>query len=96
MAKINESKPQEEQAENKETFGWDDMRELTLPVPRGDEEKEWFVSVNGRSFQVPCGVTVKVPYPIYERCMIRQAAYKEEQEYRNQIPNESAPGMKGI
>lgn len=70
--------------------GWDDLREITLPFPRGDEEKEWFVSVNGRNYQVPCGSLQKVPYPIYERCMIRLEAYQKEQKYRNEIPNETS------
>lgn len=74
---------------NKGTYDWDDLREITLPFPRGDEEKEWFVSVNGRNYQVPCGSLETVPYPIYERCRIRLEQYQKEQRYRNEIPNDT-------
>ncbi len=85
-AKVEEEKDEGAKL-NKGTFDWDDLREITLPFPRGDEEKEWFVSVNGRNYQVPCGSLETVPYPIYERCRIRLEQYQREQRYRNEIPN---------
>ena len=70
---------------------WDDMREITLPRPRVGEDPFQFVGINGRTFQVPKGKPVSVPYPVYERLKIMQDQEQAEIDYRNSIPNEAAP-----
>lgn len=71
-----------------EQYGWDDMVEITLPRAVAGEAKSWYVAVNGRSYQVPLGKRVEVPYPIYERLMIALDAQQAAQDAYDSVPNE--------
>lgn len=72
-----------------ETLGWDDLREIRLPRAAKGEPNYEFVAVNGKGMQVPKGKTVSVPYPIYERLMLKMEAEEKLDDYRGDIPNET-------
>ena len=72
---------------------WEEEREVFLPYATQGEEQWVMVAVNGRKYQVPRGMPVKVPLPLYERIMIMQTAQAQVARYRNSLPNEAAPGQ---
>lgn len=76
-----------------ESKAWEDIREVFLPYAMGDDEQWVLVAVNGRKYQVPRGVPVKVPLPLYERLMIMQAQQAQVVRYRDSLPKEFAPGQ---
>lgn len=45
---------------------WKETRTVLLPPAQSNEEKMQFVCVNGKRYQVPKGVEVDVPLPVYE------------------------------
>ena len=45
---------------------WKETRTVFLPPAQSNEEKMQFVCVNGKRYQVPKGVEVDVPLPVYE------------------------------
>ena len=65
-----------------------DMRTVLLPKATGKEERELFVSLNGKGYTITKGVQVRVPRPIYDILMesqrqkIRQAAYEDEKQVK--------------
>ena len=72
---------------------WEEIHEVFLPYAMGDDEQWVLVSVNGRKYQVPRGVPVKVPLPLYERLMIMQEQQARVTRYRDSLPKEAAPGQ---
>ena len=76
-----------------ESKAWEDIREVFLPYAMGDDEQWVLVAVNGRKYQVPRGVPVKVPLPLYERLMIMQEQQAQVMRYRDSLPKEFAPGQ---
>lgn len=71
----------------------ENAREIFLPYATQGEEQFIMVGVNGMKYQVPRGVPVKVPLPLYERIMIMQDAQARTARYRNSLPNEAAPAQ---
>lgn len=72
---------------------WEEEREVFLPYATQGEEQWVMVAVNGRKYQVPRGMPLKVPLPLYERIMIMLTAQAQVARYRNSLPNEAAPGQ---
>ena len=68
--------------------GWGDLYDYASPKARAGEEKTIYVWINGKSYGVPCGKTSRVPYPVYERLLLRENALDKEDETRNSIPNQ--------
>lgn len=91
MSEVKKRTKTEDDVQEIQTASWDDMREITLPRARTGEAKEEFVAVNGRRFQIPKGEPVSVPYPIWERLQIKMQQEREEQDFRDSIPNSAAP-----
>jgi len=60
---------------------WEEMVPVTLPRDRTTDETAQYACVNGRKFQVPRGVTVKVPRPVYDILMQAEEA-REKSELR--------------
>lgn len=64
----------------------EEMIPVTLPRATGNEQNFELVSLNGKTWQIMRGVTVKVPLPVYEVLMesIRQEnklhAWNDEQQ----------------
>ena len=55
---------------------WQEMTEVLIPKRSRTEQDTQLVSVNMRNFFVPKGVPVKVPRPVAEVLMEREAALK--------------------
>lgn len=72
---------------------WEEEREVFLSFATQGEEQFVLVAVNGRKYQVPRGMAVKVPLPLYERIMIMQEQQARTVRYRNSLPNEAAPNQ---
>lgn len=53
---------------------WSEMVEVRLPKAPKTEQNFQFVGVNGKTFQVPKGKTVKVPKPVAEVLTNAEAA----------------------
>lgn len=90
-ATAEDTKPREEDIV--ESKAWEDIREVFLPYAMGDDEQWVLVAVNCRKYQVPRGVPVKVPLPLYERLMIMQEQQAQVMRYRDSLPKEFAPGQ---
>lgn len=59
---------------------WEERIPVTLPrAPKGAEQSR-FVSVNDRTYQIPCGRETAVPRPVYEALL--DARHAEEDLYR--------------
>lgn len=66
---------------------WEERVEITLPKASKTEQNFQFVAVNGRTFQVPKGKTVKVPRPVYEVLMNSRYAEEKAEKYEEELKN---------
>ncbi len=86
--------PQQEPMEPQQAAArspWQEMKSISLPRGKVDDARSEYVSVNGKSYQIPCGKTVEVPLPIYEVLMRKDEALDELEDYRDSISKESFP-----
>ena len=60
---------------------WKETRTVFLPPAQSNEEKMQFVCVNGKRYQVPKGVEVDVPLPVYEALREAQRANNAAIDY---------------
>ena len=67
---------------------WSEMVEVRLPKAPKTEPNFQFVGVNGKTFQVPKGKTVKVPKPVAEVLANAEAAKLAAEEYENGLAGE--------
>lgn len=67
---------------------WEEMIEVRLPKAPKTEQNFQFVGVNGRTFQVPRGKTVKVPKPVAEVLANSEAAREAAEEFENGLAGE--------
>lgn len=67
---------------------WSEMVEVRLPKAPKTEQNFQFVGVNGKTFQVPKGKTVKVPKPVAEVLANAEAAKMAAEEYENGLAGE--------
>lgn len=70
---------------------WEELREITLPRGNAHEPKNLYVSINGRTFNVPKnGKPQKVPYPVYERLVIMLESEANVEDFIEKMPNKEA------
>ncbi len=67
---------------------WNEMVEVRLPKAPKTEQNFQFVGVNGRTFQVPKGVTVEVPDPVAEVLQNAERAKAEAEEYESGLASD--------
>lgn len=82
-----ETKETESKKAKKPKNPWEETVEITLPKASKTEQNFQFVSVNGRTFQVPKGKTVKVPKPVYEVLMNSRYAEEKAEKYEEELKN---------
>ncbi|MCD8036972.1 MAG: hypothetical protein LUE88_06325 [Clostridiales bacterium] len=71
------------------TSVWNEMVEVKLPKAPKTEQNFQFVGVNGKTFQVPKGVTVEVPKPVAEVLKNAEKAKNEAEEYESGLSSEN-------
>ena len=67
---------------------WNEMVEVRLPKAPKTEQNFQFVGVNGKTFQVPRGKSVKVPKPVTQVLANAEAAKTAAEEYENGLAGE--------
>ncbi len=67
---------------------WNEMVEVRLPKAPKTEQNFQFVGVNGKTFQVPRGKSVKVPKPVAQVLANAEAAKTAAEEYENGLAGE--------
>ena len=67
---------------------WNEMVEVRLPKAPKNEQNFQFVGVNGRTYQVPKGKTVKVPKPVAQVLAYSEAAKSAAEEFENGLAGE--------
>ena len=67
---------------------WDEMVEVRLPKAPKTEQNFQFVGVNGKTFQVPRGKSVKVPKPVAQVLAYPEAAKNAAEEYESELAGE--------
>ena len=65
---------------------WEEMTEVRLPKAPKTEQNFQFVGVNGRTFQVPRGKSVKVPKPVAEVLANSEAARNMKTDWQGNNP----------
>ena len=73
---VVEPEVEETIAERPVTDPWQRKMTITLPRPGVTEKRMLFVRVNDRTFSLPKGKSIEVPYPVYE--VLRRAIKAEE------------------
>lgn len=64
---------------------WKETRTVLLPPAQSNEEKMQFVCVNGKRYQVPKGVEVDVPLPVYEALREARRATADATAYERSV-----------
>lgn len=67
---------------------WKEMVEVRLPKAPKTEQNFQFVGVNGKTFQVPRGKSVKVPKPVAQVLAYSEAARNAAEEYESELAGE--------
>ena len=67
---------------------WKEMVEVRLPKAPKTEQNFQFVGVNGKTFQVPRGNSVKVPKPVAQVLEYSEAAKAAAEEYESNLAGE--------
>lgn len=67
---------------------WDEMVEVRLPKAPKTEQNFQFVGVNGKTFQVPRGKSVKVPKPVAQVLAYSETAKNAAEEYESELAGE--------
>lgn len=73
---------------------WKKMIPIYLDRSLGGEQKYVYAGVNGRVFQVPTGMDIEVPQPIYEVLGRMKAQVRVLDGVRAQIAKENRENMK--